>query len=98
MTRRNAAKMLCCSHAERPTKPNKTERLTMISPEEKAWATYMNDVRRNASDDAIAPVELQRARVHKGTSTEYVEPNYTKDRNYKHGPLPTVPKSQRYWT
>jgi hypothetical protein len=76
----------------------RVRKIKPLDAETKAWATYLNDVRANAAGDTIAPVELQRARVHYGTSAQYVEPNYTKDRSYQHGPLPSVPKSQRLWT
>jgi hypothetical protein len=90
--------MMRCSHST-TTKPNKqTRKAKPLSAETKAWAAYLNDVRSNAKEDSIAPVELQRARVYMGTATQYVEPTYTKDRNYQHGPLPNVPKSQRLWT
>jgi hypothetical protein len=99
MARRNQAKMLRCSHSTQAAKKQPTQRTPKpLTTEEKAWAYYMNEARRNAKEDSIAPVELQRARVYMGTATQYVEPTYTKDRNYQHGPLPNVPKSQRLWT
>jgi len=97
MARRNQAKMLRCSHST-PNTTTKRTRNTKLSQDAKAWATYMDDVRHNAKGDSIAPVELQRARVYLGTAKQYVEPNYNKDRSYQHGPLPSVPKSQRLWT
>ena len=108
MTRRLNAKMarsqsarvaLLNERAERAERAAKRKaKQHKLTPEEKAWANLLNEVKANAVGDTIAPVELQRARVYHGTSAQYVEPSYEKDRSYQHGPLPTVPKSQRLWT
>jgi hypothetical protein len=85
-------------HQPLQQKTKRVKKQKPVSNEDKAWGVYINDIRNNAAGDCIAPVELERNPVHYGNSTQYVEPNYTKDLNYQHGPLPNVPKSMRHWT
>ena len=54
MTRRTNAKMMRCSHGERPTPSwEKVTRPTKVSPEAKAWASYIADVRNASRGDDI---------------------------------------------